>query len=275
MRRLLRHGLIAFTLFFAGPVPAAPMEDGQAAYNRGDYATAERLWRPLADEGNARAQNNLGVMYENGKGVPQDIGEALKWYRLAAEQGYAGAQNNLGMIYVLGRPGVPQDSVRAHMWLSLAASSLSGDIGKTVTGSRDVVAGMMSAQQVAQATELASRCQASNYKNCEPDRTIVASLAAARPASAPAVPITSHEVTLADYPAAALRLNEAGEVTVSYVINERGSVSICLVVLTSGKRYLDLAACAMVKKRWKYKPATIEGKPTTIQYISKIVFPAR
>ena len=255
------------------------MEDGQAAYNRGDYATALELWQPLAEQGVARAQNNLGVMHENGRGVPINVIEALKWYRLAAEQGYAGAQNNLGMIYALGRPGVPQDTVRAHMWLSLAAASLTGDIGKTVMGSRDVVAGLMTAEQKNEATELASQCQTSNFKSCERDPAKLASLAPqgrrGGPAPMPAMPITSHEVTFADYPPVSVRLHEEGTVTVTYEINERGSVSLCYVVLTSGKPRLDAAACNMVKKRWKYTPATIDGKPTTIQYISKIVFPRR
>ena len=112
MRRHLRHGWIAIAvlaLALGGNAVAAPMEDGQAAFNSGDYAAALRLWRPLAETGNARAQNNLGVMYENGKGVPQNINEAVKWYRLAAEQGYAGAQNNLGLIYAIGRGGLQRD----------------------------------------------------------------------------------------------------------------------------------------------------------------------
>src|SRR5262249_23515822 len=124
MRRHLHRGSIAFlALLISAGATAAPMEDGQTAYNAGDYATAMRLWRPLAEQGDARAQNNLGVLYENGKGVPQDINEAVKWYRLAAEQGYAGSQNNLGLIYAIGRGGVARDPLHAYMWFSLAAAS--------------------------------------------------------------------------------------------------------------------------------------------------------
>ena len=71
-------------------------EDGLAAAQRGDYATALKLLRPLAEQGHADAQHNLGVMYINGRGVPQDYAEAVKWFRLAAEQGHAVAQYNLG-----------------------------------------------------------------------------------------------------------------------------------------------------------------------------------
>ena len=72
---------------------------GVAAVERGDYAAALEEWRPLAEQGLADAQYNLGVMYDEGEGVAQDDAEAVRWYRLAAEQGDAGAQNNLGVMY--------------------------------------------------------------------------------------------------------------------------------------------------------------------------------
>ena len=265
------------------------MEDGQAAYERGDYAAALAQWQPLAEQGIARAQNNLGVIYENGQGVPRNVVEAMKWYRRAAEQGYAGAQNNLGLIYALGR-GVPRDPMRAHMWFSLAASSLTGELGKSAASSRDTVAAMMTPAQLEQASEMAQRCQAANYKQCESGDAAgqaQASLspqgASARafdfaspsPASTPAFATTSHDVTAADYPAQSIRLHEGGEVTVTYVVGENGSVAKCTVVLSSGSMRLDDAACAMVKKRWKYTPATQDGKTVTIQYVSKIAFPPR
>jgi TPR repeat protein len=95
-----------------GGAAAGPFEDGAAAYGRGDYATALRLWRPLAEQGNARAQFSLGLMYNEGKGVPQNYAEAVKWYRLAAEQDIASAQHNLGIKYATGE-GVPQDYAEA------------------------------------------------------------------------------------------------------------------------------------------------------------------
>jgi len=105
--------------------PALVQADFQAgvdAYNQGDYATALKEWRPLAEQGDVDAQFNLGVMYDMGHGVPpQDYGEAVRWYRLAAEQGYASAQVNLGVLYGDGL-GVLQDHVQAHMWANLAAA---------------------------------------------------------------------------------------------------------------------------------------------------------
>ena len=103
-----------------GAAEAGALKDGEAAYQRGDYATALRLFRSLADLGDAFAQDDLGVMYDNGQGVPQDFAEALKWYRLAANQGDAGGQANLGLMYAAGH-GVPQDYAEAVKWLRLAA----------------------------------------------------------------------------------------------------------------------------------------------------------
>jgi len=259
----------------AAPALSAPMEDGQAAYNAGDYKTALDLWRPLAEQGDARAQNNLGVMYENGKGVPQNIAEAVKWYRLAAGQGYAGAQNNLGLIYAIGR-GIRRDPIRAYMWFSLAAASLSGEVGATVAQSRDVFASAMTSRAIALATDMAKKCQASNYKDCEPGAALAVD-PDAQPAGpdTPAIATTSHEVTSNDYPSQSVRLHESGAVTVTYVVGETGSVNSCTVVSTSGIPRLDEAACSMVRRRWKYTPAMQAGKPVTIQYISKIVFPRR
>ena len=273
MRSYLHRLLFVVTgvgLGTAYAVFAAPMEDGQAAYNQGDFKKAFELWRPLAEEGTARAQSNLGVLYENGKGVPADMNEALKWYRLAAEQGYAGAQNNLGLIYATGK-GVMRDPVLAYMWFDLAAQSLTGDLAKTVASSRDVIAGSLSPEQAMQAVEMSRRCKAANYKQCESGASVAI---ATTPAvtSTPAIATTSHDVTANDYPSDALRFHESGSVTVTYVINEQGSVSTCSVVLTSGNGRLDEAACNLVKRRWKYRPATENGKPVTIQYISKIVF---
>ena len=63
---------------------AGPREDAQAAFEKGDYATALGMFRPLAAEGDALAQGILGIMYEYGKGVEQDYTEAATWHRLAA-----------------------------------------------------------------------------------------------------------------------------------------------------------------------------------------------
>ena len=77
-------------------------EDGLAAAQAGVFAKARELWLIEAEKGDASAQDNLGIMYKNGQGVPQDDKEAVKWYRMAAEQEDARAQTTLGVRYFNG-----------------------------------------------------------------------------------------------------------------------------------------------------------------------------
>ncbi len=143
-----------FTLGLTAPGWAGYGE-GFAAYQRGDYATALREWRPLAEQGNANAQTNLGFMYDKGQGVPQDYAEAVKWYRKAAEQGNASAQNNLGFMYGTGK-GVPQDYMQAHLWYNLAASrSPPGKNHDNAVKNRDIIAKRMTPAQISEAQKLA------------------------------------------------------------------------------------------------------------------------
>ena len=92
-----RFILAAFLLVLIGATPsfADPLEEGMAAYERGDFAIALRLFRPLAEQGHATGQFLLGGMYHQGFGVQQDYAEAEKWFRKAAEQGHADAQLGL------------------------------------------------------------------------------------------------------------------------------------------------------------------------------------
>ena len=111
----------AMLLVTVGALPAAAQTfDALEAYVRGDYATALTGFQNYAEQGNATAQFNLGVMYDNGEGVPKDDAEAVRWYRLAAEQGTAAAQFNLGLMYANGE-GVPEDDAEAVRWYRLAA----------------------------------------------------------------------------------------------------------------------------------------------------------
>ena len=99
---------------------AGPLEDGVEAYEKSDYANAARLFKLAADQGDAIAQFLLGVMYSEGRGVPQNYQEAVRLYRLAADQGYASAQSNLGVMYADGT-GVPQNYQEAVRLYRLAA----------------------------------------------------------------------------------------------------------------------------------------------------------
>jgi hypothetical protein len=177
-----------------GSVSAGPREDGIAAFDRGNYATALGLLRPLASQGDASAQFYVGYMNEFGKGVPQDYAEAVKWYLKAAEQGDAEAQGRLGSMYYDGRgvpqdyaeaakwdrkaaeygeisaqldlailyysgQGVPQDYVQAHKWANLAAAgSLASqtEFRAKAIKFRSFVAAKMTPAQIAEAQRLAS-----------------------------------------------------------------------------------------------------------------------
>ena len=160
MKQLLIIPLVLMSLI-SSPSWGANFDKGFAAYQSGDFATALREWTPLAEQGLAEAQFNLGQMYRRGEGVLQDDKTAVKWYTLAAEQGDADAQNNLGLMYHRGE-GVLQDNVYAHMWLNIAASNGS----KTAAENRDIVAKNMTLSQLEKAQDLARKCVAENYKDC-------------------------------------------------------------------------------------------------------------
>jgi len=84
--------MLAVVVVFVAVPACTDFDPGMEAYERGDYATALKEWRPLAEQGIARAQSNLGSMYEYGEGVPQDDVQAHMWLNLAAEQGHEDAR---------------------------------------------------------------------------------------------------------------------------------------------------------------------------------------
>jgi clan AA aspartic protease (TIGR02281 family) len=113
--------LIASLMLVAvGRAAAGPLEDLDAAYQRGGYASAARIHRQLADQGQAASQHILGLAYHYGRGVKQDDTEAAKWFHKAADQGYPDAQFLLGRCYENGL-GVRQDYAEAVKWYRKAA----------------------------------------------------------------------------------------------------------------------------------------------------------
>ena len=152
---------LAILLGGVGTSWGADYEKGLAAANSGDFETALREMKPLAEMGHAGAQFNLGLMYANGYGVPLDNKTAVKWYTLAAEQGHAKAQSTLGVMYYNGE-GVSQDNVYAHMWWNIAASSGVKD----AIGNRDIIAKRMTPSQLEKAQDLARECVRKQYKGC-------------------------------------------------------------------------------------------------------------
>ena len=195
---MLRIILLTLSLALSAPqVSAEEYDYAVSAYRRGDYLTALKTFRKLAEQGNTNGQNGLGVMYKKGRGVLQDYAEAVRWYRLAADQGHAGAQRNLGFMYEDGK-GVPQDyaeavrwyrlaaeqgnsvaqfslaimykkgrgfpknNIMAHMWYNLASVNGTEKAGEW----RDELAAKMTAKELAKAQALARECMKSDYKDC-------------------------------------------------------------------------------------------------------------
>jgi len=103
-------------------VYAGDLEDGQAAYQAGDYKKALEILQPLADQGNSQAQAMLGILYDNGQGVEKDPKVALQWYLKAAEQGLPVAQHDVGVRYFQGI-GTAQNYVEAAKWWEQAANA--------------------------------------------------------------------------------------------------------------------------------------------------------
>lgn len=93
---------------------------GRDAYIEQNYDTALRLWLPLAEAGDMRAQFSLGALYYEGAGVEQDYEVSARWFRAAADEGFAPAQFNLGNAYKHGQ-GVAQSDIEATKWWRLAA----------------------------------------------------------------------------------------------------------------------------------------------------------
>ena len=159
MKRLLV--VILFLVLGPNLSLAQDLNKGYEAYKLGDYSTALKEWKPLAEQGDANAQYNLGFMYDKGIGVLQDFTEAVKWYRLSAEQGFATAHTNLGVMYENGT-GVLQDNVTAHMWYNIASANGHKKAGEY----RDGLEKSMTPEDISKATAMARECMNSNYKKC-------------------------------------------------------------------------------------------------------------
>jgi TPR repeat protein len=142
-------------LLIAAVLPAwADFQAGLDAFQKGDYTTAAKEWRPLAEDGDPGSQFNLALLYLDGHGVPQSYVEAVNWFRRAAEQDYTPAQHNLGAMYGTGQ-GVKRDYIQAYKWLNLCAAK--GNSGCVTQ--RDLLAKKLKPAQIAEAQRLATEFQ--------------------------------------------------------------------------------------------------------------------
>ena len=115
--KILLAFLLSITLFTCS---FADYISGQREYVSGNYEIAIIEWTPVAEDGNARAQYNLGWMHANGKGTAQDFKEAIEWYKQSAELGNVNAQYNLANLYLRGQ-GADQNDKLAFSWFIKAA----------------------------------------------------------------------------------------------------------------------------------------------------------
>jgi TPR repeat protein len=135
---------------------SAGMEEGVAAYQRGDHAAAIREFKPLAEKGDPKAQFHLGEIHGQGRGVKRDLKEAARWYRQAAMQGHGEAQAVLGGLYAAGL-GVPRDFGLAYYWLIIAATWNPEDFSEEAYRSLGAVAKFLSAKEQAEALRRARK----------------------------------------------------------------------------------------------------------------------
>ncbi len=197
MKRVLRLGAALSLAVFAQAAFAQESGTAVATSTKSDSATALTEWLRLAEQGDAAAQNMLGMMYSEGVGVAENDAEALRWYRLAAEQNHANAQLALGGMYDAGE-GVPENDTEAVRWYRLAAEQglanaqvMLGVMYSNGTGvlANDALAFMwcniaaasgntsalpikaisgakLTPEQRDEAQHMASVCMESNYKDC-------------------------------------------------------------------------------------------------------------
>lgn len=146
MRTDLRFAFSA--LFLIACLTGCEDRRADKAYLRGDYSETVEHLHFLAKSGEARAQYDLGVLYDKGQGVPQSSEQAKKLYELAAEQGEPRAEYNLGLMYLNGQ-GVQPDLVEAYYWISLSAAQ--GDA--LALDARDYVTEKMTEAQLVDAKD--------------------------------------------------------------------------------------------------------------------------
>jgi TPR repeat protein len=198
----LSHSLAAPVTMTPVTATSDPMQDGARHYQQANYKAAVASWQPLAIKGNPVAQNNIGILYldgkgvkqdtpeavrylslsaasgsslgqnnlgglyREGKGVPRDFGKAAQWFTSSAAQGNAAAMYNLGLMHEMGQ-GMKAEPSRAYMWYALAAEQ--NNVANTAANAaahRDALWGRMTAAAQKQAKEMTAACKGLAYKGC-------------------------------------------------------------------------------------------------------------
>lgn len=160
MKRLAAVLVLALGLAFDA---YAGMEEGVQFYISGEYDKALAEFKPLAEQGDAKAQYFVGFLHHHGYGMKRDEAEAARWFRMAAAQGEWQSQYYLGVIYEKG-VGVKQDLEAAHMWLSLAATN-PGTTFRDSLHTKEAIGKLehkMKPEQIAQARDMAKNWKPQN-----------------------------------------------------------------------------------------------------------------
>lgn len=139
------------------------LKEATTAFAKKQYAAAIKLFRPLAEKGNAIAQYKVAVMHRMGLGVHKSEKEARKWSRLAAKQGNPEAQTLLGSLYYKASGEESPDTVRAYIWYEVAAAQGNAEAKKDLA----LLTKELSPQQVTEAREKAQNCKSSGYEQCD------------------------------------------------------------------------------------------------------------
>ena len=159
LKKILSLFLLSFSLI---GISNADFSDGLDAYNAGDHKTALQEWLTLADQGDVRAQYNVGWMNAYGIGTLKDYEEAIVWYRKSADQGFVHAQFNLGNMYLRG-DGVEKDDALAFSWFIKAAEQ--GDAASQYNLCRLYVLGKGVVESMTEAKYWIKKAYANNDEN--------------------------------------------------------------------------------------------------------------
>ena len=225
-----------------------------------------------AEQGDANAQFNLGLRYDDGDGVPENDRKAARWYRMAAEQGHAAAQFDLGVMYANGE-GVPKDYVKAYAWSNLAAAQRQPLANRLKTSLRSE----MSAKQVDEAQKLSSELwerigrgknlgEGSGSEAGDGGRVYRYGDGVTNP-----VPIVQ---TTPSYTQAAQDAKVQGVVWLQAIIRKDGRIDSFKVIRGLGHG-LDEEAIREIETNWRFRPGRLNGRPVDVLATIEVQFNLR
>jgi TonB family protein len=212
-----------------------------------------------AEQGDVKAQVQLGNEYLTGENIPQNSAEAIKWYGKAAELGSRTAQIQLSNIYTKGIGGISKDNVQAYMWLELAADpSPSRATGPSLDRYRESLAKEMTFAQIAEAKRLAGEWR---FKHPQSP-----SLSMAAPT--PPVPLFQ---PLPPYTDKAREAGVEGSISLQCIVRKDGTVDSFKVIRGLGFG-LDESAIDTIATKWRFKPGALNGVPVDTQANIEVTF---